>query len=116
MKVDELEAQVTQLIDHADRFFAGTVTQEELFELYKICAQDLSRLFQELTAAGRASAQQLGTYQWASTIMAAIMLTLEREPKYGTKVLEHQLKSNFRTIVRRSPHRTAALSEPLPPN
>lgn len=101
--VEQIEENLRLLTEHADRFFAGTITKEQLFELMQIAFGSLSDLFRGLADRGALKAEDAATYQWATTIIAAIIRTLEIEPKYGSPILEEQLRRNFRAKLKGAP-------------
>lgn len=103
VNVNELDDSVRTLVEHADKFFEGTVTREELMGLLLISFQDLSDMFKQLGKRGVLTTRDLGRYQWAATITRTISeLAILGVPQYGTPKLEEQLKELMREKLRNS--------------
>lgn len=107
-KANELSENEKHLLEHVDRFFEGTRTQEELFASLRMCFNELSEAFNTLVrndATQEDRLQAIGKYQWASTVIPAMVRTLELGPQYDTPKLEEQLKRNFRMLMKSAKRR-----------
>lgn len=102
---EHIKETVDGLIAAGDRFFAGTTSKEELFGLLQLGFMHISEIFAKLNSRGALMPEDYGAYQYATTMIQAIVRTLELDPKYDTEILERQLKQNLRSILKGSPVR-----------
>lgn len=100
-----IDEAVDGLIEHGDKFFAGIESKEELFGILQIAFGHISELFAGLNSRGALTPDDYGAYQYATTMIQAIVRTLELDPKYDSKILERQLRQNLRSILKGVPVR-----------